>query len=59
MTNIAGKRYYCGVCGSEFIVTKGGEGALHCCGRPMVQSEPGKERPGIRPQEEKEKTKEG
>jgi len=37
MPNVVGKRYYCQVCGSEFIVTKGGNGTLHCCGQPMTQ----------------------
>lgn len=59
MTNVTGKRYYCEVCGSEFIVTKGGEGTLHCCGRAMVQREAGKAEPSMRPLEEQEKTKEG
>lgn len=35
MANIVGKRYTCQVCGSEFIVTKGGDGCLQCHGRPM------------------------
>jgi len=35
MANIVGKRYVCKHGGSEFIVTKGGEGMLHCCGQPM------------------------
>jgi desulfoferrodoxin-like iron-binding protein len=35
MTNIVGKRYFCKHCGSEFIVTKGGDGTLLCCGEPM------------------------
>jgi len=59
MANIVGKRYCCGVCGSESIVTKGGGGTLRCCGQPMIQREQGKGKAGIRPQEEKEKTKEG
>ncbi|GAG41997.1 unnamed protein product, partial [marine sediment metagenome] len=29
------KRYRCPKCGSEFIVTKGGEGTITCCGQPM------------------------
>lgn len=37
MTNVAGKRYECGKCGSQMIVTKGGEGSLICCGESMVQ----------------------
>jgi len=35
MANQVGKRYQCNVCGSEFIVTRGGEGQLVCCGQPM------------------------
>ncbi|MFC1872586.1 desulfoferrodoxin [Chloroflexota bacterium] len=37
MTNQVGKRYCCNKCGSEFIVTKGGEGTIICCGQPMEQ----------------------
>ena len=35
MANETGKRYTCTVCGSEFIVTKGGTGTIVCCGQPM------------------------
>jgi competence CoiA-like predicted nuclease len=35
MANQVGKRYVCPVCGAEFIVTRGGEGELHCCGKKM------------------------
>ncbi len=35
MANQTGKRYVCGKCGAEFIVTKGGEGAVSCCNEPM------------------------
>ncbi len=35
MANQVGKRYTCAVCGSEFLVTKGGGGALTCCNQPM------------------------
>ncbi len=35
MANQVGKRYQCNACGSEFIVTRGGEGQLVCCGQPM------------------------
>ena len=28
---------YCPKCGSEFIVTRGGEGTVTCCGQPMEQ----------------------
>ncbi|HEY5476368.1 MAG TPA: hypothetical protein VIK11_06590 [Tepidiformaceae bacterium] len=30
-----GKRYTCPKCGSEFIVTKGGDGELSCDGTPL------------------------
>jgi desulfoferrodoxin-like iron-binding protein len=36
MANEIGKRYYCAKCGSEFIVTRGGKGTIHCCGKPMT-----------------------
>ena len=35
MANQVGKRYVCKKCGSEFIVTRGGKGELHCCGQKM------------------------
>jgi len=35
MANQIGKRYYCTKCGAEFIVTRGGDGTVHCCGKPM------------------------
>jgi len=35
MANQVGKRYVCAVCGAEFIVTRGGDGELHCCGKKM------------------------
>lgn len=35
MPNQTGKRYVCAGCGSEMLVTRGGEGALACCGQPM------------------------
>lgn len=35
MANETGKRYVCEKCGSELLVTKGGKGALMCCGQPM------------------------
>lgn len=37
MANETGKRYTCTTCGSEMIVTKGGEGSIMCCGKPMVK----------------------
>ncbi|HUA34016.1 MAG TPA: hypothetical protein VMA09_10455 [Candidatus Binataceae bacterium] len=37
MPNQLGKVYICGKCGSQVIVTKGGTGALKCCGAPMEQ----------------------
>ncbi|MBE0415048.1 MAG: hypothetical protein IBX36_00700 [Dehalococcoidia bacterium] len=36
LANQLGKRYICVKCGSEMIVTKGGEGNLKCCGQPMT-----------------------
>ena len=35
MSNQIGKRYVCKKCGSEFIVTRGGDGTIVCCGQPM------------------------
>jgi hypothetical protein len=35
MANQVGKRYVCTVCGAEFIVTRGGDGEMHCCGKKM------------------------
>ena len=35
MSNETGKRYVCAVCGTEMLVTRGGDGALNCCGQPM------------------------
>lgn len=37
MANVVGKRYRCPKCGSEFIVTKGGNGTMKCCGEPVEQ----------------------
>lgn len=37
MANQVGKRYKCVKCGAEVIVTRGGNGAVHCCGQPMEQ----------------------
>ena len=37
--NQVGKRYQCTTCNTEMIVTKGGEGALGCCGQPMQQKQ--------------------
>ena len=34
MPNETGKRYTCSQCGSEFLVTRGGDGELKCCGEP-------------------------
>ncbi len=35
MANQTGKRYKCTECGAEFIVTRGGDGTVCCCGKPM------------------------
>jgi len=37
MANQIGKRYECKQCGTEMIVTRGGEGDISCCGQPMQQ----------------------
>ena len=37
MASETGKRYFCGKCASEFIVTKGGEGTLTCHGEPLAK----------------------
>lgn len=37
MANQIGKRYRCDKCNTEFIVTKAGEGTVHCCDQPMEQ----------------------
>ncbi len=35
MANQLGKMYLCGQCGSQIIVTKGGDGSVKCCGAEM------------------------
>ncbi len=35
MANEIGKRYRCGKCGAEIIITKGGKGSVKHCGQPM------------------------
>jgi transposase-like protein len=35
MASQVGKRYVCKKCGAEFIVTRGGNGTVRCCGQPM------------------------
>lgn len=30
-----GKRYICKKCGTEVVVTRGGDGIIHCCGETM------------------------
>jgi len=49
VANLAGKRYLCTTCGSEFIVTKGGAGQLECHGSPMVMKTPGAQPPAASP----------
>jgi desulfoferrodoxin-like iron-binding protein len=36
MPNQMGKRYMCGKCGVEVIITKAGSGTIICCGQDMV-----------------------
>ena len=38
--NQVGKRFKCESCASEVLVTKAGDGELHCCGAPMVLVQP-------------------
>ena len=35
MANETGKRYSCGICGAELVVTRGAEGTMSCCGEVM------------------------
>lgn len=37
MSNQLGKRLTCSECGAQVLVTKGGEGKVHCCDKPMEQ----------------------
>ncbi|MBA26348.1 MAG: desulforedoxin [Chloroflexi bacterium] len=37
LANETGKRYSCAKCGSEFVVTRGADGTIECCGKPMAQ----------------------
>ena len=37
MANEQGKRYFCEKCSSEFLVTKGGDGTVQCCGQPTTK----------------------
>lgn len=39
MANETGKRYACGTCGAEVIVTKGGDGEVNCCSAPMARKQ--------------------
>jgi hypothetical protein len=33
--NKTGTKLSCQICGSQLAVTKGGDGVVHCCDRPM------------------------
>ena len=37
MANETGKRYFCETCGSEFVVTRGADGTISCCDKPMTK----------------------
>ena len=37
MASETGKRYACSGCGSEFVVTRAGDGTISCCGRPTTK----------------------
>ena len=45
MANETGKRYVCSNCGSEMLVTRGGDGAITCCGQPMQLRVPAQAQP--------------
>ena len=40
MANKLGKRMKCEECGAQVLVTKGGEGTVECCDKPMQPVEP-------------------
>ena len=40
MPNQLGKRYVCGVCTSQALCAKTGEGVIHCCGEEMKMQQP-------------------
>lgn len=42
MANQLGKRYECGNCGAVVLCTKGGIGAVQCCGVAMKMATPRK-----------------
>jgi hypothetical protein len=35
MANAVGKKYTCDKCGATYIVTRGGDGKIICCGQAM------------------------
>ena len=37
MASETGKRYACANCGSEFVVTRSGDGTISCCGRSTIK----------------------
>ena len=37
VANETGKRYFCEKCGSQFVVTRGADGTINCCGEPMTK----------------------
>lgn len=39
MTSHKGELYYCEICGAEIEVSKGGDGALVCCGQAMKKKD--------------------
>jgi desulfoferrodoxin-like iron-binding protein len=40
MPNLLGRRFRCEVCNTEVLITKAGEGAVECCGKPMTVQQP-------------------
>jgi transcription elongation factor Elf1 len=39
LSNQLGKRFVCETCGAEALVTKAGEGTVHCCDKEMQPKE--------------------
>jgi hypothetical protein len=39
MANKLGKRLHCETCGAQVLITKGGEGEVCCCGKPMKEAQ--------------------
>lgn len=56
MPNQTGKRFVCASCGTEMLVTRGGDGVLACCGQLM---QPRTSASGAEPQAAQQETQRG